>query len=80
MNNSGYWPVMKRFVGRKGILFAADLERRPGDGLSSNMNRRQEFVATFADESLGNAARCAFDRVFPPHPDPLPQGEGTAGV
>ena len=31
------------------------------------------------EEPLGYAALCAFDQVFPPHPDPLPQREGTAG-
>src|SRR5688572_28855907 len=44
------------------------------------MNMRQEFVATFTEKSLGNATRCAVDRVFPLHPDPLPPGEGTADV
>src|SRR5438445_12659925 len=28
----------------------------------------------FVEESLGNATLCVFDRAFPPHPDPLPQG------
>ena len=32
------------------------------------------------EESLRYAALCVFDRVLPPHPDALPQGEGTASV
>src|SRR2546427_6213890 len=32
------------------------------------------------EQSLSYATLCVLDRVFPPHPDPLPQGEGTAGV
>src|SRR5882724_9429164 len=43
-------------------------------------NRRHVRCFGLTEESLGYATLCMFDRVFPPHPDPLPQGEGTAGV
>src|SRR5207245_8422907 len=38
------------------------------------------FADNITEESLGYATLCVLDRVFPPHPGPLPQGEGTASV
>src|SRR6266487_4609527 len=38
------------------------------------------FERRISEESLGNATLRVFDRVFPPHPDPLPPGEETGGV
>src|SRR6266496_2339470 len=73
-------------------------ERSANDERPGNASRAapgySDFGLVITEESLGYATLCVFDRVFPPHPDPLPsafaarqsaaparrrQGEGTAG-
>src|SRR6266516_260116 len=66
---------------------------RAAAGMVVTWSREQSRRLT--EESLGYASRCVCDRVFPPHPDPLPpafaarqsaaparrrQGEGRAGL
>src|SRR5207249_6424454 len=50
------------------------------DGVEMPLLRHSRRLFGTTEESLGYATLCVFDRVFPPHPDPLNQGEGTAGI